>query len=256
MLSQLVTSLNLNLPSNAAVTACACAAFWGQCCLGKLLPISSSAPSSTPLPLHSILKRLIWNPQSCILHLPHTKTHPHSEEVVLIDQDNPINLISLLKNHIHISSIPRDGLLFSFRESDNLIVLDKAFFLRHCNDVWQLLGHPRFTGHSFCIGGTTKLLIGIPPDVVRVTSCWSSESFLRYWRSLEDLAPHYTSNLPILAKRCNRFVLTHSRGYPVAGPLPSGVSHWLPSWSFAQSLGSHFFSWCQLSLSQKSLFLG
>ena len=166
-----------------------------------------------PLSLCSGFKRSICSPQSCILHLPHTKTHPHGEEVVLVDQDNPINPISLLKNHIHISGIPRDGLLLSFRKSDDLIVLDKASFLRCCNDVWQPLGHPRFTGHSFRIGGTTKLLIaGILPDVVRVTGHWSSESFLRYWRSLKDLAPHYISNLPILAKRDNRFVLTHSRG--------------------------------------------
>ena len=213
MLSQLVTSLNLNLPFDAAVAACACAAFWGQCHLGELLPISSSTPLSTLLPLCSSFKRSIWNPQSCILHLPHTKTHPHGEEVVLINQDNPINPILLFKNHIHISSIPRDGLLFSFRESDNLIVLDKASFLWCCNDIWQPLSHPHFTGHSFHIGGTTELLItGIPPDVVRVTGHWSSESFLRYWRSLEDLTLHYISNLPILAKRCNRFALTHSRG--------------------------------------------
>jgi hypothetical protein len=85
----------------------------------------------------------------------HTRTHPHSKEVILVDQNNPVNPITLLKNHICVNGIPKDGLLFSFRESGHLTVMDKTFFLQCCNDIWQPLGHPHLTGHSFQIGGTT-----------------------------------------------------------------------------------------------------
>jgi hypothetical protein len=208
-----ISSLNLSLPFDAAVAACTCTAFWGQCRLGELLPISISVSSPISLPLRSGFKRSIRNPQSCILHLPHTKTHPHGEEVILIDQNDPVNPITLLKNHIRVNGIPKDGLLFSFKESGCLVVMDKTSFLRRCNDIWRPLGHPRLTGHSFRIGGTTELLIaGTHPEVVRVTGRWSSESFLRYWRSLEDIAPHYISNLPTLSRRRNRFAPTRSMG--------------------------------------------
>ena len=126
MLSQLVSSLNLNLPFDTAVTACACTAFEGQCCLGKLLPVSSSTSFPTSFPLHSGFRRSIQNPQSCILYLLHMKTHPHGKEVVLVDHNNTINPISLLRIYIHINSIPKDGLLLSFRESGTLTSLDKT----------------------------------------------------------------------------------------------------------------------------------
>ncbi|KIK93936.1 hypothetical protein PAXRUDRAFT_143952 [Paxillus rubicundulus Ve08.2h10] len=53
------------------------------------------------------------------------------------------------------------------------------------------------TGHSFCIGGTTELLLaGVPPDVVKALGHWSSDTFLHYWCSLELLAPLHIENLP------------------------------------------------------------
>ena len=165
MLSQLVSSLNLNLPFDAAVAACTCTAFWGQCHLGELLSNFSSTSSSMPFPLCSGFKRSIQSPQYCILHLPHTKTHSHGEKIILIDQNDSVNPILLIKNHICVNAIPKDGLLFSFRESGTLTVLDKISFLQCWNDIWLPFGHPRFTEHSFHIGGTTKLLIaGIPPE--------------------------------------------------------------------------------------------
>ena len=188
----------------------------------KLLPSSTSLPASTTLPLHSGFKRSVCNPQACILHLPHTKTHTHGEDIVIVDQDEPINPILLLKSQIRINDIPKDGFLFSYRDANILITLTKSLFLDRCNNIWHSLGHPHFTGHSFHIGGTTELLIaGIPPDVVRVTGRWSSESFLHYWRSSEEIAPHYITNLPTLSKRQNRYALSRSRGYPAAGLSPS-----------------------------------
>lgn len=105
MLSQLITSLDLTLPLDTAVAACACMAFWGQCYLGELLPTSSSIISSASFPTHSDLRRSAQDPDSCTLCLPCTKTHSHGEDIILVDQNKPINPISLLKNHIWVSHI-------------------------------------------------------------------------------------------------------------------------------------------------------
>jgi len=213
MLSQLITGLDLNLPLDAAVAACACTAFWGQCRLGELLPISSSTPLTSSFPVRSGFKRSLRNPDSCVLNLPHTKTHPQGEDIVLVEQNHPINPISLLKNHIRVNNISKDGLLFTYGAAGLPTVLTKSAFLRRCNDIWQPLGYPRMLGHAFRIGGTTELLTaGTPPDVVKATGRWSSESFLRYWRSLEDIAPHYIRKLPIRARMHNRFAPSNVRG--------------------------------------------
>ena len=196
MLVQLVENLDLNSPLDAAIAACAVVAFWGQCRLGELLPISSSSGLTSLLPTRSDFKRSIRNPLSCILFLPRTKTHRHGQEVILVDQRDPVNPITLLKNHIRINNIQGTVPLFSFTSQDILIPLTKSLFLRRCNQIWSALGYPRTTGHSFRIGGTTELLAaGVSPDVVRTTGRWSSASFLRYWRSLDSIAPHHIRNL-------------------------------------------------------------
>lgn len=196
MLTQLVETLDLSCPLDAAVAACAVVAFWGQCRLGELLPVSSSPYLSPPLPTRSDFKRSLRDPLACILFLPRTKTHRHGQEVVLVDQRHPINPITLLKNHIKINNIRDNTPLFSFTSPGGPVLLNKNLFLRCCNQVWSVLGYPHTTGHSFRIGGTTELLAaGVPPDIVRTTGRWSSGSFFRYWRSLDTIAPYHVRNL-------------------------------------------------------------
>jgi hypothetical protein len=205
MLSQLVETLDLNSPMDAAIAACATTAFWGQCRLGELLPVSSSPYLAPPLPTRSDFKRSLRDPRSCILFLPRTKTHRHGQEVILVDQHPPINPITLLKNHFRVNNIQGNVPIFSFRSPDGLILLNKNLFLRRCNAIWSVLGYPRTTGHCFRIGGTTELLVaGVPPDVVRTTGRWSSESFLRYWRSLDRIAPHHIRNIHTQTRRRRR----------------------------------------------------
>jgi hypothetical protein len=202
MLSQLVRSLNIDSPLDAAVAACATTAFWGQCRLGELLPLSLLSTPLLSFPTRTDFKRSTRNPQSCILHLPVTKTHRHGQDVVLVDQESLINPISLLKNHIRRNNVQKDAHIFSYITPGGVRSLTKNSFLQRCNAVWSLLGYPRTTGHAFRIGGTTELLIaGTPPDVVRVTGRWSSESFLRYWRSLEDIVPQHIRNLHTIGHR-------------------------------------------------------
>ena len=205
MLSQLVQNLDLNAPLDAAVAACAATAFWGQCRLGELLPPSSFSLLSTPLPSRSDFKRSVRNPQACLLHLPHTKTHRHGQDIVLVNQWAPINPISLLKNQIRVNNVMNDAHIFSYTSADGPLSLSKNIFLQRCNAIWLLLGYPRTTGHSFHIGGTTELLIaGTPPDIVKATKRWSSESFLRYWRSLDALVPQHNRNLHAFRHRRRR----------------------------------------------------
>lgn len=46
----------------------------------------------------------------------------------------------------------------------------------------------KVTGHCFRIGGTTALLRrGVDPEVVKVAGRWRSDSFLRYWRTIDTM---------------------------------------------------------------------
>ena len=196
MLTQLLQHLNLKSPLDIAVAACATTAFWGQCRLGELLPSSSPTLSLSLFPTRSSLKKSSRNPQAHIIHLPRTKTHHHGQEIVLVDQCAPINPISLLTNPLRINNIPPNTQLFSYTTAHGFSSLTKSLFLQRCNEIWHPLGYPRTTGHCFRIGGTTELLIaGTPPDVVKATGRWSSDSFLRYWRSLDDIAPQYIRHI-------------------------------------------------------------
>jgi hypothetical protein len=201
MISQLVERLDPNSGLDAAVAACAATAFWGQCRLGELLPSSSAVLLSTPFPTRADFKRSSRNTQSCTLHLPRTKTHRHGQDIVLVDQCATVNPISLLKKHMHLNTVPNDAHIFSYLSPEGLISLTKPIFLQRCNTIWQHLGYPRTTGHCFRIGGTTELLLaGTPPEVVKATGRWSSDSFLRYWRSLDDIAPQYIRHLHTLKR--------------------------------------------------------
>ena len=154
MITQLIESLDINLPFDVAVAACATTAFWGQCRLGELLPSVLSTPPSIPSPTHSDFRRSRRNPQSCLLHLPRTKTHHHRQDIVLVDQLAPINPISLLKIHFCINSVPQDGYIFSYPSANaDRLVLTKSLFLQRCNAIWGTLGYPRTTSHCFRIGG-------------------------------------------------------------------------------------------------------
>lgn len=196
LLIQLVQGLDLTAPLDAAVAACAVTAFWGQCRLGELLPLSPSILLLSPLPTRSHFKCSLRNPHACILHLPRTKTHQHGQDIILVDQRLPINPIILLKNHIRVNNVHRDRFLFSFTSPDGYSILSKKGFLRRCNTIWATLGYSRTTSHCFRISGTTELLVaGIPPDIVKATGRWSSESFLRYWCSLDDIAPRHMHNV-------------------------------------------------------------
>lgn len=164
-----------------------------------------SAPPPSPLPVRSSFRRSLRNLDACVLRLPRTKMHRHGQDVVFVDQQAPINPITLLKNHFRVNKIHSNHLLFSFLSTNGPSILTKKAFLKRCNSIWSVLGYPRTTGHCFRIGGTTELLTaGVAPDIVRVTGRWSSESFFRYWRSLDDIAPRHIRNVRFRKHRYKR----------------------------------------------------
>jgi hypothetical protein len=202
MITQLVERLNPSSPLDVAIAACATTAFWGQCRLGELLPTSRTPTPDSSLPTRAGFRRSVRNSLSCIIRLPRTKTHCHGQDIVLVDQRAPINPIILLKRHLRFNDMPNDAHLFSYSTPTGFAPLTKSIFLRRCNEIWQALGYPHTSGHCFRIGGTTELLLaGTPPDVVKATGRWSSDSFLRYWRSLDDIAPQYIRHLDSKKRR-------------------------------------------------------
>ena len=198
MLSSLIDALNLCDPLDAAVAAAASTAFWGQCRLGELLSSSrtDSSTSSRPSRQNLSTKSPYRRSSSYTLFLPRTKTKRHGESVTLVSQLGPSDPLHLLQNHLQINDLGSSFPLFAYKTSRGSYTLTIRQFIIRCNIVWSKLGYPRTTGHCFRIGGTTELLLsGVPPDVVKVMGRWSSDSFLRYWRSLEDLAPRYAKNV-------------------------------------------------------------
>jgi hypothetical protein len=192
MLDLLHVNLDLSSPFDAAVFATATTAFWGQCRLGEVLSKWERSFDPSLIPSVKHLGDPCTPPGSRILHLPWTKTKgAKGDDVFVSKQRGTTDAIEALRQHISTNKLGPDDPLFSFRTpGGNLLALTKKKFLNRCNAIWNLFGYPRLTGHSFRIGGTTELLIaGVPPDIVKMMGRWSSDTFLRYWRSLHRVAP-------------------------------------------------------------------
>ena len=190
MLKLLIDNLDLTQPMDATIAACAVLAFWRQCCLGKLLSSSSSDLSTVSKPARSHLTHSLHSPDSHTIFLPWTKIEWDGEKIILIPQSKELDPALHLKSHLAMSKLTSHFPLLTFSTPSGPCMLTKPAFLTRCNQVWSTLGYPHITGHSFHIGGTTEFLTtGFPPDVIKIMSCWSSDSFLHYWRDLESIAP-------------------------------------------------------------------
>jgi len=130
---------------------------------------------------------------SRVLVLPYTKTTgSRGAKVVLCRQTASRNPVACVERHISVNGLGPALPLFSYRAPGGILCLTKKSFLKRCNSVWSSRGLPHLSGHSFRIGGNTEFLLrGVPPDVVKRMGRWSSDAFLRYWRSLEVIALLY-----------------------------------------------------------------
>jgi hypothetical protein len=178
---------------HACVVAHAKMLWSGQMRAGEPLPTSPDISKFSPLDHPTVAHLSQRNSKgSRTLKLPKTKVEPiRGETVILSAIPNPITDPNpALEFHIHVNNLALTDPLCAFRNSRGyLSVMTKKLFMDTCNEIWAKHGIPRITGHSFRIGSTTHLLLlGIPPDVVKATGRWRSDSFLKYWRNLESLA--------------------------------------------------------------------
>ncbi|KAG2741731.1 hypothetical protein P692DRAFT_201842220 [Suillus brevipes Sb2] len=167
-------------------------------CLGKLpSPWEKSFDTS-----HIVCGKHIFPPfnnnGSCIIHLPFTTVKKmRGEDVVICHQCDASDPITSIELNLSLNQILPNLPFFSFHSPQDIRCLTKRKFLARCNEIWSAAGIPTASGHSFRIVGTTELLLaGVPPSVVQSLSCWSSDAFLRYWRSLKLIAPLHVENLP------------------------------------------------------------
>jgi len=108
--------------------------------------------------------------------------------VSLLHQNFPFDVTSAVKTHLTASPLPDHALLCEYISDGQSHIVDKKTFMLMCNDVWASYGWPPISGHSFRIGGTTSLLISsVDPIVVKKMGRWSSEAYLRYWHTIEEM---------------------------------------------------------------------
>lgn len=122
---------------------------------------------------------------------------------MVVTQQHEINdPIMALENHAHVNNCSRTDTIAFFRNMSGLMIgMTVHQMLRRLNEILANACHPHITGHCFCIGGTTYLLLqGVFLDVVKLIGRWTLDVFLHYWRSLEIIAPMYIELLkPVLA---------------------------------------------------------
>jgi hypothetical protein len=200
MIELLDAKLNHRDTLDICVLAAAKTAFWGQCRLAEILSaaatkLPSAAKSQVSLRAH--LQAPCTSAGSRMLHLPQTKKNRNKgEDIMLCRQKGASDAIDTLVEHLALNIFPDKYPLFSYHTACGLRYLTRAKFLDRVNEVWALNGLPGLSGHSFRIGGTTELLISrVPPDIVKTMGRWSSDSFLRYWRSLEIIVPLHAEML-------------------------------------------------------------
>jgi hypothetical protein len=197
MLGFLKRHLDHNDPKDICVLSCALVATNGQARLGELLSTCMSKHDPSQQPSVIDLQPPSTAAGSRALHLHTSKTTGHAGATIYLcsqtDCSDPIGPLNL---HLNINNPPSHYPLFTYRSLGGYTALTRRDFLQRCNEIWARYGLAPFTGHCFRIGGTTMLLLrGVSPDVVKAMGCWSSDAFLRYWCSLEVLAPMHAELL-------------------------------------------------------------
>lgn len=195
MLEHLESDLDSSSPMDAAVLFTATVAFYGQLRLGEILPANERRDTGHGVPTVADLGPRNLS-GSHTLHLPRTKTHQSAgENVTICHQLGNTDPIAALDFHLaanHPDAEDSNILCSYLTSTGSRKLLTRRVFMKRCNAIWRRRGLPLSTGHEFRIGGTTHyLLCRVPPDVIKALGRWSSDAFLRYWRSLELLAPMY-----------------------------------------------------------------
>jgi hypothetical protein len=201
MLEMLDRHLSHTDTLDVCILAATKTALWGQCRLVEVLSPTATKlppPSKLLLTLRSHLKPPCTPSGSRMLHLAQTKKLGRKgEDIILCKQYGGSDPIDALTLHLSINVFGDDLPIFSYLTTSGIRFLTRTRLLERCNSIWTTYGLPLCSGHSFHIGGTMELLIShVLPDIVKMMGRWSSNSFLRYWRSLETLIPLHAECLP------------------------------------------------------------
>lgn len=225
MLLTLHQVLSRTDPMELCILACADTAFWGQCRLGEILLHNiKKLPVRLPIPTPSSIS--IGDINTMVIRLPFTKVKGWAgEDVTLTQQSDASNPVSSLSAHLRLNNVQPDFPLFSYKTGATWNILSKTTFLAKCNDIWSLHSLPRYTGHSFRIGGTTALLLGgVHPDIVKQMGRWSSDAYLRYWRDFHLIIPLNAQNIPLVPMATRQPIVAHPERVGSLGPSPAAAA--------------------------------
>ena len=137
-------------------------AFWCQCRIGEVcvdhlfdtsINMSRSTPQKSGRTTSNITFHLFWE--------PHTKTKPRGEFIMWTNSRCVCSAQWAFSNHLRINhNSPPLGHLFAFEAEDGSFPpMRRTWFIAKCNDIWLSSSLGVLMGHSFCIGGTTHLLL-------------------------------------------------------------------------------------------------
>lgn len=202
MFRHLRDHLDLSAPEDACIWAISCTAFWAQIRMGELCPKTEKDFDQLITPTWKQF-RIPYPTGTRTLHLPKMKRGGVKGETVVVTSQLEFNdPIAALENHARVNECTESDTVASFRNASGTMTgLTVRRMMNRLNVILSNAKFPRITGHCFRIGGTTHLLLqGVPPDVVKLMGRWTSDAFLRYWRSLEIVAPMYVELLrPVMA---------------------------------------------------------
>lgn len=192
MLDEALDALHPTRPFDVCCAAAMLVLFWGQLRIGEALS-ATRAYDYDALPTVQCAKlradaggedaqvtTAVW--------LPRTKVDRDGAWVWLARHHNDPSFA--LQEHIRVNRLGQDDPLFAYRHdrTDAIVPLTRGAFLSRLNEIWSSAGMQRVTGHCFRIGGTTALLrAGVDPQVVKVAGRWRSDSFMRYWRAVDEI---------------------------------------------------------------------
>lgn len=192
MLDEALNKLHPSRPFDVCCAAAMLTIFWGQLRIGEALASTraydfDSLPSVRCAKLRADAGGSLAQITSAIW-LPRTKVDRAGAWCWLARHHNDPSYA--IQEHLRVNRLALDDPLFAYRHdsSDAIIPLTRGAFLGRLNEIWAAAGMQQVTGHCFRIGGTTALLrAGVEPEVVKVAGRWRSDSFLRYWRAVDEI---------------------------------------------------------------------
>ena len=197
--------LHLADPLDAAMWAVLTVAFFSLARLGELLlnRLDGFQPGNHVTPQNLTRDsdrdgRPVW-----VLRIPRTKTAPAGEDLCFAPQEEPLDPVAALRNHLAVNNPHESGPLFTYRKPSAPLSqarpLTKRVFCSRLAQVAAAAHLEPLKGHSLRIGGTLEFLLrGVPFEVIKTMGRWKSDAFQLYLRKhAQILAPYLQANPPV-----------------------------------------------------------